>query len=141
MKIKMYKNILATMSCLLFVLLFGKTIDSINPNNLEFIDIINVIGTIAFSVIFVKSLVSPYLVLNSNELIIKRDYFKNVSIQKDNIEDYIDGGTPFSSSYFLLKDNEKIKFNSSALKSKDRELLLQEFSRERITRITKKNGS
>jgi hypothetical protein len=140
-QIKMYKNILAIMSYLLFVLLFGKSLDSINPNNLEFIDIINIIGTTAFSVIFVKSILSPYLVINSNEVIIRRDYFKNVSIKKDTIEDYIEGNTPFSSSYFLTKDNEKIKFNSAAIKSKDRELLLQEFSKERVNRTTEKNGS
>jgi hypothetical protein len=84
-QIKMYKNILAIMSYLLFVLLFGKSLDSINPNNLEFIDIINIIGTTAFSVIFVKSILSPYLVINSNEVIIRRDYFKNVSIKKVDI--------------------------------------------------------
>jgi hypothetical protein len=125
---------------LLFVLLFGKTLGSIYLNNLEFIDIINVIGTVAFSLMFVKSLLSPYLVVNSKEIIIRRHYLKKVSIQKDNIEDFIDVSTPFSSSYFLTKDNEKIKFNSFALKSKDRELLLQEFSKERISRTIDKNG-
>jgi hypothetical protein len=77
-QIKMYENILAIMSYLLFVLLFGKTLDSINPINVEIIDIINIIGTTIFSVIFVKSLLSPYLVINSNTL--------SLSVENPNIK-------------------------------------------------------
>jgi len=140
-QIKMYKNILASLTYLIYISLFARAVSYVDINNLQIIDVINVFGVIAFFVIFIKSLISPYLVLTTRELIIKKDYFKNIRIPRDKIEGYNEGAKVFSSSYFVTTDNKKIKFNSSALKEKDRKMLLNLFSKKDIAGETNKNGS
>jgi hypothetical protein len=126
-QIVMKRNILLVVNYSVFLALFLTGISTINFESLIFIDFVNVVGAVIFLVLIVKSFIEPYLILTGDEIKINREYFKQDKLNIRDIDHLEVNETPFSSSYFLLKNGNKIKINSFALRKEDKQFLEHKF--------------
>jgi len=132
-KIVMKNSIMIVFHYAIIVSLFAKGLSAMNQNSLEVIDFFNLIGLVIFMIFIIKSIIQPYVVIESDILTIYRDYFKKEVFSLQEIKGLEIAHTPFSSSFFILKGNRKVKINSYALKKSDVNILLKMFTIHRCS--------
>ena len=108
-----------------FIVLFGKNVIEIDYGLLEAIDIINILGLIAFVLIFLRIIFQPvFIKVNHDQITIYRNFFYSEEILISEVEGFEEPTNPFSKAYFRTKSGKKKgKFIPSNMRSNDLDLL------------------
>jgi hypothetical protein len=126
----MRRSALLIVNYAITLVIFIRGISKINVTAFEFIDVVNLIGALVFVILIIKSLIEPYIVIVNKTIRISRDHFKKETFKIEDVIDLEISDSPFSRSFFLLNEGEKVKFNSFAIGKEDRQLLIHRFSRK-----------
>jgi hypothetical protein len=107
------------------VLLFVNALNSVDITNIQTIDVINSVGLICLSIITIRNILTPYLLIFNGTLVISRDLLYTVKIPIESIE-RIETHTGFflSNSIIHLKNQDKISFQFNQLSKKSQKILI-----------------
>lgn len=121
------RNIISILSYLVLETLFLRSVLRIDVYNVEFIQIVNVIGAVVVACLIIKFIFSPYIVFEEKSILINHNFTKDIFLIDDVVDLEINDG------YFTLKNGKKIKFNSFMLNKKSIESLKEFFKLLRMS--------
>lgn len=122
--IKLKRTLVSSLGYLGVMLPFIRPLSSLDFETLKFMDFVNISLLIGLLMIFLRVISRPYYMeLGLHNIKIYRDLFYVTVVPKKDIERYEIAYSPFSSTYFLLKNGSKVKFNAYALSNKSMNIL------------------
>ena len=116
------RNVISIFCYLVLEGLFLRSVLRIDMNNIDFIQVVNVIGAVAVAGLILKFIFFPYIVCDEKSILINHNFTKDFFLIDDVANLEIDDGC------FILKNGKKVKFNSFML-SKNSIESLKEFLR------------
>src|SRR5690606_3373135 len=125
---KIRKNIQGILSYVVLEALFVRGASHIDINALEAIDVVNLFGIVVVFVLILRSLFYPYIIVTEGSIQIIRDFFYRDNVVINEVVGIFVAYSPFTKSYFQLKDGKKVKFDSFFLKRDDADFLKRMFN-------------